>query len=79
MSEPATASDACVKSIRVAVLISVRDLCPGQVLYPELQRRQMMRARKRRLHTNILKGLASSAMPFGSLLHENGAVNDEVH
>lgn len=62
----------------IVCLLCLAAYCTYQVLYPELQRRQMMRARKRRLHTNILKGLASSAMPFGSLLHENGAVNDEV-
>lgn len=50
----------------------------AQVLYPELQRRQIMRARKRRLRTSVLKSLASSASPFGSLMLPSGELNDEV-
>ena len=49
-----------------------------QVVYPELQRRQITRARKRRLQTSVLKGLASTASPFGSLLLPSGDLNDEV-
>lgn len=37
-----------------------------------------MRARKRRLRTSVLKSLASSASPFGSLLLPSGELNDEV-
>jgi hypothetical protein len=48
------------------------------VLYPELQKRQMVRARKRRLRTSVLKSLASTASPFGSLLLPSGELNDEV-
>ena len=49
-----------------------------QVVFPELQKRQMVRARKRRLRTSVLKSLASSASPFGSLLLPSGDINDEV-
>lgn len=48
---------------------------------PELQRRKMQRAHKRRLHTAMLKRLAHSATPFGSLLVEGGldlAVADQL-
>ena len=38
----------------------------------------MVRARKRRLRTSVLKSLASSASPFGSLLLPSGDINDEV-
>jgi hypothetical protein len=48
------------------------------VVFPELQKRQMVRARKRRLRTSVLKSLASSASPFGSLLLHSGDINDEV-
>ena len=48
------------------------------MVYPELQRRQITRARKRRLRTSVLKGLASTASPFGSLLLPSGDLNDEV-
>jgi hypothetical protein len=48
------------------------------VVFPELQKRQMVRARKRRLRTSVLKSLASSASPFGSLLLPSGDINDEV-
>lgn len=50
-----------------------------QVLFPELQKRQMVRARKRRLRTSVLKSLASTASPFGTLLLPDGGINDEVH
>lgn len=62
----------------IICLASLAAYCAYQVLFPELQKRQMMRARKRRLRTSVLKSLASTASPFGTLLLPDGRINDEV-
>jgi Ca2+/Na+ antiporter len=62
----------------IICLVSLAGYCAYQVVFPELQKRQMVRARKRRLRTSVLKSLASSASPFGSLLLPSGDINDEV-
>mmetsp|Transcript_10171 Transcript_10171/g.30570 ORF Transcript_10171/g.30570 Transcript_10171/m.30570 type:complete len:554 (-) Transcript_10171:2400-4061(-) len=62
----------------IACILCLAGYCAYQVIYPELQKRQIGRARKRRLQTDVLKGLASSASPFGTLLLDNGDLNDAV-
>ncbi len=63
---------------RCNLMTNLARFSAAKVLYPELQRRQIMRARKRRLRTSVLKSLASSASPFGSLMLPSGELNDEV-
>ena len=49
-----------------------------QVIYPDVQKRIIERARKRRLRLTVLKSLANTATPFGTLLLAEGGLNLDV-
>ena len=49
-----------------------------QVIYPDVQKRIIERARKRRLRLTVLKSLATTATPFGTLLLAEGGLNLDV-
>ena len=48
------------------------------MIYPDVQKRIIERARKRRLRLTVLKSLANTATPFGTLLLVGGGLNLDV-
>ncbi len=48
------------------------------MIYPDVQKRIIERARKRRLRLTVLKSLANTATPFGTLLLAEGGLNLDV-
>ncbi|CAL5223152.1 g5620 [Coccomyxa viridis] len=62
----------------IVCLVCLAAYCVFQVAYPELQKRKMERARHRQWRHEAVRAMQRHAQPMGSMLTEQGDVNDDV-